>query len=106
MIFDVSASDVVADKSALLTISLAGYSKGASLAVGVNGYSVANLTTAVVPTDPALYRSGTTAGEWHLYEFEVEAGVVRSGRNSVDFTITAFTLWRGFLWDSIVLEWA
>ncbi|RDW78251.1 hypothetical protein BP5796_06103 [Coleophoma crateriformis] len=93
------------NRSATLAISLAGYSKSSDLVIGVNGQPVSQLLSADLLSDPALYRSGTTAGEWHYYEFHVDSGVLQAGWNNVVFQVTRYTLWRGFLWDSVFLDW-
>lgn len=100
--------EVQADRSAILTVSLAGYSQGTSAVILVNGETkVGNLTSGSIPSDPCLYRSATVGGEWHLFEFEFDGGsVLKEGANTVTFNVTASTQWRGFLWDSIILEWA
>ncbi|KAF4311980.1 putative rhamnogalacturonate lyase protein [Botryosphaeria dothidea] len=100
--------EVQADRSAILTVSLAGYSQGTSAVILVNGETkVGNLTSGSIPSDPCLYRSATVGGEWHLFEFEFDGGsVLKEGTNTVTFNVTASTQWRGFLWDSIILEWA
>lgn len=99
---------VPANRTALLTVSLAGYSQGTSASILVNGAGnrVGNLTSGQILSDQCLYRSATTAGEWHLFEFPFDgAAVLRQGWNTLTFNVTASTLWRGFLWDSVVLEW-
>ncbi|KZV60869.1 polysaccharide lyase family 4 protein [Peniophora sp. CONT] len=108
--FEISADVVEQNRSALLSVALAGFSAGfnagSSAGIYVNGETrVGNLTTGDIPTDPSLYRSGTVAGEWHLYEFEVGAGVLTEGLNTVSFVVENGTRWRGWLWDSIILEW-
>ncbi|KAB2570481.1 Rhamnogalacturonate lyase [Lasiodiplodia theobromae] len=100
--------EVPVNRTAILTVSLAGYSQGTSANILVNGEAnkVGNLTSGVIPSDQCLYRSATTAGEWHLFEFPLNgASVLKEGLNTVSFNVTASTLWRGFLWDSIILEW-
>jgi rhamnogalacturonan endolyase len=106
---------------ATLSIALAGYSSGLSSNVTLNGAKVGDLTRRTIgPGDPALYRSGTLAGEWHLVQFPVSAGVLRSGWNELDFQIdsdagggqwssadtkiSSATPWKGLLFDSILLE--
>ncbi|EOD52565.1 putative rhamnogalacturonate lyase protein [Neofusicoccum parvum UCRNP2] len=101
--------EVPADRGAVLTVSLAGYSQGTSANVFVNGQAnkVGNMTSGAIPSDQCLYRSATTAGEWHFFEFPFEGGkVLKEGWNTVSFVVTASTQWRGFLWDSIILDWA
>ncbi|KAG8629624.1 hypothetical protein KVT40_003489 [Elsinoe batatas] len=109
--FDLSGEELTAagNRSALLSVSLAGYSQGTSSGIYVNGQGatgrVGNLTTGSIPSDQCLYRSATQAGEWHFFEFPVARALLREGRNTVSFVVERTTLWRGFLWDSIVLEW-
>ncbi|KAG8623901.1 hypothetical protein KVT40_008877 [Elsinoe batatas] len=103
VVFDLPAAGL--NRSALLTVSLAGYSQSTSLVVGVNGQTVGRLNKDLLTSDPAVYRSGTVSGEWRLVQFEVAKGVLREGRNRVTFEVDRFVLWRGFLWDSVILEW-
>ncbi|KAF4554611.1 putative polysaccharide lyase family 4 protein 2 [Elsinoe fawcettii] len=109
--FPLSAADleVAGNKSALLSVSLAGYSQGTSNNIFVNGVDagskVGNLTTGSIPSDQCLYRSATQAGEWHFFEFPVARERLREGRNEVNFVVDRSTQWRGFLWDSIALDW-
>lgn len=105
--FELAAHAVTQNRSAILTVALAGFSRGSSAGIYVNGETrVGNLTTDDVPTDPSLYRSATVAGEWHVYEFGVDAGVLKEGSNSVSIVAERYTQWRGWLYDSIILEWA
>jgi rhamnogalacturonan endolyase len=95
------------DSSAVLSVSLAGYSSGVSSSIVVNGATtVGNLTSANILTDPCMYRSGTLAGEWHYYEFTVGNGALKRGWNTLDFQVTRETLWHGFMWDAVALEYA
>lgn len=90
--------------SALLTVSLAGYSSGSSATIVANGNKIGNISS--LASDPGLYRSGTLAGEWHLLEFSIEAGILGEGQNTVSFNVTRSTALRGWMWDSVLLEWA
>ncbi|KAF2087068.1 polysaccharide lyase family 4 protein [Saccharata proteae CBS 121410] len=90
--------------SALLTVSLASYSKGTSASIYVNDQRVGNLTKGDIASDPSLYRSGTTAGEWHVFEFRFEKEVLAEGSNVVSFAVEESTEWRGWMWDSVLLE--
>jgi rhamnogalacturonan endolyase len=93
--------------SAVLSVSLAGYSSGVSSSIIVNDlYTVGNLTSGSIATDPCMYRSGTLAGEWHYYEFPISTGILKTGLNTVGFKVTRTTLWHGFMWDSVMLEYA
>ena len=92
---------------AVLIVSLAGYSTGASSNVYTNDRVIGNLTsgTPQLLNDPGLYRSATVAGEWRYFEFPFDAGLLTAGWNTVTFEMTRNTTWKGFMWDSIVLEW-
>jgi rhamnogalacturonan endolyase len=103
--FNLSISAIPKNSSAVLSVSLAGYSSGVSSNILVNGVQVGNLTSASIPTDPCMYRSGTTAGEWHYFEFAVGNGTLKAGGNQVSFQVTRTTLWHGFMWDAVMLEW-
>lgn len=94
--------------AAVLAVSLAGYSTGVDNEISVNGVVVGSMLSSNIPNDPALYRSGTTAGEWHYFEFYVPTGVLKSGgqKNEVVFRVTKGSRWHGFMWDSVALEWA
>lgn len=95
------------DSAAVLSVSLAGYSSGVSSSIVLNGATtVGNLTSADILTDPCMYRSGTLAGEWHYYEFPVAKGLLNRGWNTLDFQVTRTTLWHGFMWDAVALEYA
>lgn len=95
-----------AAKKALLSVSLAGYSQSTALSIYLNGATkVGGISKDVLTSDPALYRSGTTSGEWRFLQFEIAAQDLKNGRNVLSFTTERYTLWRGVLWDSVVLEW-
>ncbi|EPS36158.1 hypothetical protein H072_10252 [Dactylellina haptotyla CBS 200.50] len=91
--------------AAILGVALASYSAGVSANILANGVKIGNLTSGRIPTQPALYRSATLAGEWYLYEFPIEAGLLKVGTNTVVFNVTTSTLYRGWMWDSVLLEW-
>lgn len=103
--FDLSEEEIAANKSALLSVSLAGYSQSAALEIDVNGKVYGSLDKSTLTSDPALYRSGKISGEWRFFQYEVVSGDLKEGLNTVGFTITRYTKWRGFSWDSIILEW-
>lgn len=106
VVFDLAADAVEQNRSALLTVALAGFSQGSSAGIYVNGETrVGNLTSASILNDPSLYRSSTIAGEWHLFEFDVDASALTEGTNTVSFVVEQHTQWRGWLWDSVILEW-
>jgi rhamnogalacturonan endolyase len=107
---------------ASLSISLAAYSGGIKANVHVNGVKVGDmLQRRLGKPDPAVYRSGTLSGEWRLAQFDVPAGTLKNGANTVDISVhanesqlfvediangkmdSAATI-RGFMYDSIILE--
>lgn len=95
------------NRSATLTVSLAGYSSGVSSSINVNGVEVGNLTGGSIPSDPCLYRLATAAGEWHLLEFEFSGTeVLRQGTNTLAFAVNRTLQWRGLMWDAVKLAWA
>ncbi|KAI1858216.1 hypothetical protein JX265_010884 [Neoarthrinium moseri] len=106
--FELSALDISshANSTAILSISLAGYSQSAALDLDINGQHLATWSKDTLASDPALYRSGKISGEWRFFQYEVNSGVLHEGTNTVGFTVTRYTQWRGFMWDSVILEWA
>ena len=106
VIFDIPKVDLGLNRTAVLTISLAGWSQSSNLDISLNGNAITSFVTANLKSDPALYRSGTTAGEWRVYEFVVDGGWLKEGENRLALQVTRATLWRGFMWDSVVLEWS
>ncbi|GME55056.1 putative rhamnogalacturonate lyase protein [Neofusicoccum parvum] len=107
VVFDVDAAASARNRSALLSVALAGFSRGSSASIYLNGAAarVGNITTDAVPTDPSLYRSATVAGEWHLFEFPVDGALLVDGSNTLSVVVERSTRWRGWLWDSLILEW-
>lgn len=105
--FDIDG-EIPADSAAVVSVSLAGFSTGTSSNVLVNDVVVGNLTSGStgLTNDPSMYRSANNAGEWRYFEFKVPSGLLKAGANEVSFAVTKSGLWRGFLWDSILLEWA
>jgi rhamnogalacturonan endolyase len=109
--FDLKAHQIPKDpkkSGAVLSVSLAGYSSGASSNILANDVIVGNLTsgTPKLTNDPSLYRSATTAGEWRYFEFPIGEGILKPGPNEVVFQLTRSTLWHGFMWDAVILEWS
>jgi rhamnogalacturonan endolyase len=110
--FDITALDmknipqVSSSTAAILSVSLAGYSAGVGSSVMVNNSTIGRLPASKVTGDPSLYRSGTLAGEWRLFEFPVKAGAFKEGWNTVEFVVTKSEAWKGYMFDSILLEWA
>lgn len=95
------------NRSATLSISLAGHSSGTSSILNLNGAQIGNLTSGSLPSDPGLYRSATAAGEWNLLEFEFQGtSVLKQGTNTLDFVVERTSQWHGFLWDAVNLVWS
>ncbi|KAF2846106.1 polysaccharide lyase family 4 protein [Plenodomus tracheiphilus IPT5] len=90
--------------AAKLTVSLAGFSQGVSADILLNDVKVGNITSASLLNSQDTYRGATRSGEWRLLEFPVAAGGLKAGTNRLDVKVTRTTLWRGWLWDSVVLE--
>ncbi|KAH8819826.1 polysaccharide lyase family 4, domain III-domain-containing protein [Xylogone sp. PMI_703] len=104
--FNLNKFEIPKNSAAVISVSLAGYSNGVSSNILVNGATVGNLTSADIPSDPCMYRSATTSGEWHYFEFPVDSGLLKAGSNEVAFQVTRTTQWHGFMWDAVLLEWA
>ncbi|KAE8836370.1 hypothetical protein PTNB73_04332 [Pyrenophora teres f. teres] len=92
------------EAKAKLTLSLAGFSQGSSADVLLNGVPVGNITSASLLNSQDTYRGATRAGEWRLLEFGVDKGKLKRGVNKLDVKVTKSAQWRGWLWDSIVLD--
>ena len=90
--------------AAKLTLSLAGFSQGSSADVLLNGVQVGNITSASLLNSQDTYRGATRAGEWRLLEFGIEGSKLKEGMNKLDVKVTRSTQWRGWLWDSVVLD--
>lgn len=92
-----------ADATAVLSVSLAGYSQSTELTIYLNGDTkIGTIGKDSQTNDPALYRSGTTSGEWRFLQYGLN---LRDGQNVLSFSVDRYTQWRGILWDSIILEW-
>jgi rhamnogalacturonan endolyase len=92
--------------AAKLTVSLAGFSQGTSCDILLNGVQVGNITSASLLNSQDTYRGATRAGEWRLLVFPVAEEQLRVGGNVLDIKVTRTTEWRGWLWDSLVMDWA
>ncbi|KAF2009250.1 polysaccharide lyase family 4 protein [Aaosphaeria arxii CBS 175.79] len=90
--------------AAKLTVSLAGFSQGSKADVLLNNVKIGNITD--MPNSQDTYRGATQAGEWRLLEFAVGAGALKAKEeNKIEFKVYSSAQWRGWLWDSIILEW-
>ncbi|KAJ4984235.1 rhamnogalacturonate lyase [Stagonosporopsis vannaccii] len=87
-----------------LTVSLAGFSQGSSCDILLNDVKIGNITSASLLNSQDTYRGATRNGEWRLLEFPVKAEQFKAGNNKLDIKVTRTTQWRGWLWDSLVLE--
>jgi rhamnogalacturonan endolyase len=93
--------------AAKLTVSLAGFSQGSSCDILLNDVKVGNITSASLLNSQDTYRGATRAGEWRLLEVLIAEGALKSnGSNRLDIKVTRSTQWRGWLWDSLVLDQA
>jgi len=100
--------------TSVLSLSIAGFSGsgtrvggvGSALEIYVNGVNLGNHPD-TIDTDPCMYRSGTYGGQWHYYEFSLDAGMVTEGLNEITFvTNVTAEQWRGVQWDMVKLEWS
>ncbi|TID25989.1 Rhamnogalacturonate lyase [Venturia nashicola] len=105
IVFNISASDLRNHTSAVLSISLAGYSQNTIMEISVNGFELGTAGKDILGSDPALYRSGRISGEWRFLQYVIDASELVEGRNSVGFRVTRETKLRGFMWDCVLLEW-
>lgn len=93
-------------KKVLLSVSLAGYSQSTALSIYLNGNkTIGTISKDTLTSDPAAYRSGTVSGEWRFLQYEIKVEDLKTGKNVLSFKTERYTLWRGILWDSIILEW-
>ncbi|KAF2674978.1 hypothetical protein BT63DRAFT_25591 [Microthyrium microscopicum] len=108
--------------AAVLSLALASFTSGVVATISINEKSVCEISQATAGEgDPSLYRSGTLAGDWRLVQCKIAKGLLREDQNSIDFKIkqqerehewtnsdpkigNVMSL-RGFMWDSIALEW-
>lgn len=90
--------------AAKLTVSLAGFSQGSSCDILLNDVKIGNITSASLLNSQDTYRGATQNGEWRLLEFPVAGELFANGTNRLDITVTRTTKWRGWLWDSLVLD--
>ncbi|KAF7587719.1 hypothetical protein BBP40_006826 [Aspergillus hancockii] len=102
--FELSSAPA-SDAVAILSTSVAGYSSGVNIEITAQG----NVTVGGLSgfaNDASVYRSSTFGGVHRYEEFEVPAGTFVKGSNTIEFTVTKTTKWKGFMWDSILLEWS
>lgn len=92
---------------AKLYTSLAGFSSGSKSNILVNDQKIGNISSDAVllVSSQDTYRGATQAGEWRNLQWNVKKELLKVGENRVDIAVTTETLWRGWLWDSVVLEW-
>jgi len=90
--------------TAVLSVSVAGYSTDGTMDISLNGKSIGSFGSSQ-PSDPCLYRSATRAGEWRYVEFRIPDGVLVVGNNRMQFVTSRGVKWHGIMWDSIKLEW-
>ena len=99
-----SATTNSTSATANLIVSLAGFSSGSKASILLNEKVIGNISALVTSQD--TYRGATQAGEWHLVEFPVAGGSLKTnGTNKLDFKVTTSSLWHGWLWDAVALEW-
>ncbi|EFX06471.1 rhamnogalacturonate lyase [Grosmannia clavigera kw1407] len=69
----------VSEGNAILSVSLAGHSKGPSLVIDINGQRLDTLTPKKLANDAALYRSGRVSGEWRFLQYNITSDQLYSG---------------------------
>jgi rhamnogalacturonan endolyase len=103
--FDLPTLSVTPSPPAVLSVSLAGFSSVLSSSILINKSPIGSFSSRGLKPDSSLPRSGTVAGEWKYVEFPIQAGKLKQGVNTLDFRISNNTQWRGYMFDSILLEW-
>jgi rhamnogalacturonan endolyase len=101
----VQQTQVATNESALLTISLAGYSSGTSAEVYINGEKLGSLVPSSIIGEGSSYRAATLEGEWHLLQFTIPASALKVTGNALDIKVTSASDFRGWIYDSLLLEW-
>jgi rhamnogalacturonan endolyase len=96
-------ANITAD--AKLSVSLAGFSQGTTADVLLNGVAVGEIKKDEWVNSQDTYRGATRAGEWRVLEWIVKKEGLKSGGNVLAFRVKEATKWRGWVWDSVVLEW-
>ncbi|WP_443750419.1 polysaccharide lyase family protein [Asticcacaulis solisilvae] len=90
--------------TAVLRIALAGADGLApntpGLAIGVNGQAVG----ALHPVQTNALRYNTDKGVWYQYTQTFDAGLLKSGDNTMTFTVPAGDVTTGVVWDYVRLE--
>lgn len=93
--------------AAKLHVSLAGFSQGSSADILLNGAKIGNITSEALLNSQDTYRGAIRAGEWRMLEFGIQEGGLKSGeRNLLEFKVTKSAIYRGWMWDSIWVDWA
>jgi rhamnogalacturonan endolyase len=103
--FNISSLPTTPSPAAVLSVSLAGFSSVQASTISLNDSPIGSLSNRGLKADSSLPRSGTVAGEWKYVELPVPSGLLRHGSNSVDFKISKVDQWRGYMFDSVLLEW-
>jgi rhamnogalacturonan endolyase len=114
IVFNITQLPSPIPSSAFLIIHLAGFSTTTSSIIRVNNNQVGNLTSGAstgplasegLANEQSMYRSATSAGEWRHFEFDVPGTLLIPGENKVQFEVTRNSTGKGFMWDSVKLEW-
>ncbi|RAH86539.1 putative rhamnogalacturonase [Aspergillus japonicus CBS 114.51] len=103
--FDLNSTSNL-DSESILTVSVAGYGDKCYIDITAQGGSVDLGVLEHLQGDPSTYRSSTSNGVSRVYFFTIPAGTFVVGSNTIEFTVTNSNRWRGYMWDSILLEWA
>ncbi|WP_420238588.1 polysaccharide lyase family protein [Telmatobacter bradus] len=86
--------------TAVLRVALAGADGGGGLQIGVNGQQVGTL----YPVATNAIRYNTNQGVWNQYAQTFAADLLKTGENSVTFTVPEGDVTTGVVWDYVRLE--
>jgi rhamnogalacturonan endolyase len=92
--------------AAVFSVAMASYTTAKSTSVLVNGQRIGSLWSSKFLGDAAIVRSATIAGEWRYVELPIPAGLLKAGKNIVEIQMGKVNGLNGYLYDSILLEWA
>jgi rhamnogalacturonan endolyase len=92
--------DKASSGQAFLRVALAGADGTGGLAIGVNGQMVGTIH----PVATNALRYNTDTGVWYQYTQKFDAALLKTGGNSMTFTVPAGDVTTGVVWDYLRLE--
>ena len=84
-----------------LTIATAGAANRARAKVLVNGRNIGEIKTV---NDAGIYRSAMQSGQPGLFTFDIEAGNLKKGQNTITLNVWTIKHVGGIMYDCIMLE--